>query len=613
MKKVILWLLCAISAVSFTACKTGKTSSVDSSGTSGQEIPVERVADERNMDAYSYTTANVSATDKEGRTARAGDERKDGNFVGLFYHIWHGNDNTRTYGKVYDITELLNNDPESLWDIHGNEASPLGRFHYWGQPLYGYYCSYDPYVIRKHAELFTMAGVDYLVYDTTNAVVYTDTVNEIYKVFQEYHDLGWNVPKIAFYCNTSTSATVRTIYENWYKKGLYKDLWFSLDGEKPLIIGVSDELTEAQYAEYTEFFDFRESQWPYGYNKDLRRGFPWMDWEYPQKNYNGTISVSLAQHSGARMSQREISNHGRGFDYSVFSNVSAKTRLGPNFEGQWQTVFDNNADAKKRPINNVFITGFNEWKAIKYADGQEVFFVDTFDEEYSRDIEMMKGGYDDNYYLQMTDLIKKFSFTEAKHYVYDTHTVDIEDGSLAGWAEVKANFKDFTGEAASRNHSDAFSVNTYTDDSGRNDISDVSVTHDENYLYVLVKTADDVTEYNGTDENWMTLLVKTKDGNENTFGGYDYIINRSPKENGKTTVERSSGGYNWQAAGEADYRVYGNAFVYRIPLASLGLTADKCYIRLKANDHVTAFDDIMDYYVSGDSAPIGRLGYTYGY
>ena len=31
----------------------------------------------------------------------------------------------------------------------------------------------------------------------------------------------------------------------------------------------------------------------------------------------------------------------------------------------------------------------------------------------------------------------------------------------------------------------------------------------------------------------------------------------------------------------------------------------------KVADHVTHQDDIMDYYVSGDVAPIGRLGYGY--
>jgi len=609
--KFLSLLICLVLIVSVCGCNGGDGSSGDSSGIVPEKIV--RVEDTRALSDFEYTTLNVSSTDREGRTVRSADSEKDDYFVGLFYHIWHGNDSTRTYNKVYDITELLNNDPDALWDINGTENSPLNRFHYWGQPLYGYYCSYDPYVIRKHCELFVMAGIDYLIYDTTNANPYVSTVDVIYDVFQEYYDAGWDVPKITFYTNTNTSNTVRTIYETWYKKGEHKDLWFSLDGEKPMIIGCSNELTDAQYNEYMEFFDWRESQWPYGMNEDLENGFPWMNWGYPQNNYNGTMSVSLAQHPGARMSQGKKSNQGRGFDYGTYRNKTANTPFGTNYAGQWQTVFDNNADSTKQKVNNVFITGFNEWKAIKYQDGSEVFFVDTFNEEYSRDIEMMKGGYEDNYYLQTVDTVKKYKYTDAKHYIYNKHTIDIEDSSLGGWASVKYNFLDFINDKAVRDHSDACSENVYVDNSGRNDISSVSVAHDDNYLYVKAETVDDITAYNGTDLNWMTLLIKTDEDIANSFGGYKYIVNRSPNANGKTSVERSTGGYAWAGAGEADYRVYGNAIIYRIPLSALGLTADNCYVQLKVSDNVTNYSDIMDYYVTGDSAPIGRLSYTYGY
>ena len=53
--------------------------------------------------------------------------------------------------------------------------------------------------------------------------------------------------------------------------------------------------------------------------------------------------------------------------------------------------------------------------------------------------------------------------------------------------------------------------------------------------------------------------------------------------------------------------------VVAVPLSALGLTAESCHIEFKVSDNVTKCDDIMDYYVSGDSAPIGRLSYSYGY
>lgn len=50
-----------------------------------------------------------------------------------------------------------------------------------------------------------------------------------------------------------------------------------------------------------------------------------------------------------------------------------------------------------------------------------------------------------------------------------------------------------------------------------------------------------------------------------------------------------------------------------IPLSALGLNINNCSFEFKVADHITKYDEIMDYYVTGDSAPIGRLNYSYGY
>ena len=123
---------------------------------------------------------------------------------------------------------------------------------------------------------------------------------------------------------------------------------------------------------------------------------------------------------------------------------------------------------------------------------------------------------------------------------------------------------------------------------------------------------EEITEYNGTDKNWMTLLLGT-DGAGEKFGDWQFIINRSPSANGKTSIEKSKGGYSWESAGEAEYKVHGNVIVYSIPLSVLGVTADSCHLKIKACDNLQHPEDFNDYYVSGDCAPIGRLSYSYGY
>ncbi|MGN1214707.1 MAG: hypothetical protein ACI4TJ_00525, partial [Candidatus Cryptobacteroides sp.] len=63
--------------------------------------------------------------------------------------------------------------------------------------------------------------------------------------------------------------------------------------------------------------------------------------------------------------------------------------------------------------------------------------------------------------------------------------------------------------------------------------------------------------------------------------------------------------------GKATYSVKGNVLKVTVPLEVLGLEKDNVHFGFKVADNVTNPDDIMDYYISGDSAPIGRLSFEY--
>ena len=567
----------------------------------------ERVDDERDISVQEYTVNNISAIDMYDRVTLTGDERKQDKKVGVFYHVWHGTHDT----GIFDITQLLENDPDSLYDPNGNANSPLKAFHYWGEPLYGYYHSSDPWVITRHVELFTMAGVDYLVYDLTNTVIYTDAINAIFAVLDKYQKQGFNVPKVAFYTNSASGQTMKRCYDLWYKDGKYSNLWYSMDGEHPLIIGQVDDLyrvcSEDEYNEITSLMQIRESQWPDATRFNKREGFPWMDWDYPQLNYSGTISVSLAQHPGMRMSDGSGTNHGRGFDYETFQNDEARTREGTNVEGQWKTVFDNYDS-----INNVFVTGWNEWIAQKMVDGEDrVFFVDTFNEPYSRDMEMMRDGYGDNFYLQFSRNIKKYAFSEAKHYIYDTHTIDINDFSASNWEGVKSIYRDFEGDAMERDFYRADRADRYYDSTNRNDIVNTLVTHDENNLYIRVETKDDITSPINGDTAWMNVMISLGE-NKNSFASYSYIINRT-REGSKASIEKINEEFLTNKVGECEFAYQGNVIQYSIPLSLINRDKENFNVGIKICDNIQYQNDIQDYYVSGDSAPIGRLSYSYGY
>ena len=178
------------------------------------------------------------------------------------------------------------------------------------------------------------------------------------------------------------------------------------------------------------------------------------------------------------------------------------------------------------------------------------------------------------------------------------------------WSNVKRVYRDFNGDAMARDFEDASGKNKYVDNSNRNDIVNIKVAYDDENVYFLVETAEDITAYNGTDKNWMNLFISTNDGEPN-FATFNYLVNAAPKADGATSVEKCLGGYNWQNAGDARYVLSGNKMQITIPRAALGLSGKTVSFSFKVADNVTKYDEIADYYVSGDSAPIGRLAYSY--
>lgn len=587
---------------------------ISSCGTS--EPTIERSDDTRDISLQEKTINSLTGIDALNRKISPVDTRNSKRKLGVFYHVWHGTHNKSCddIGRTYNITNLLENNPEELSDpnIHAKD------FHYWGEPLYGYYNSADPWVITKHVELLTVCGVDYLAYDLTNSVIYPNAINTLFEILTKFQNQGFNVPKVVFMTHSGSASVINSAYNSWYKEGKYKSLWYSLDGEKPLIVGVRGDVSRLNNGqELLDFFDIRDVVWPTDPRQDYE-GFPWMDWNYPQGNYSGTMVVSLAQHPGMRMSDGKDSNRGRGFDYSTFTNDPTKVNEGSNFEGQFKTVIDSNIEAINEndpdlEVNNVFVTGFNEWIAQKLVDGEgRVYFVDTYNEEYSRDIEMMKGGYGDNYLLQLMRLNREYSYEPAKHYKYDFNTIDINDSSLSDWDKVTNVYYDFEGDSIARDFISADQKHNLVNNTNRNDIVKTSITNDKDNLYIRVDTSSDITPRDASDKTFMNIFINTNK-NEDTFMGFDYVINREQNGN-KCSIERLSSGFATSKIDiEADIHINGKTMEIAIPLKALGLNSDNMNLSLKVSDNVTNQEDEMDYYINGDVAPIGRLGYSYGY
>ena len=171
---------------------------------------------------------------------------------------------------------------------------------------------------------------------------------------------------------------------------------------------------------------------------------------------------------------------------------------------------------------------------------------------------------------------------------------------------------DFTGDIASRDYkSSNFSLPRYVNDTGRNDIELARVTYDADNVYFLVKCADNITPYESGDKTWMNILLEVDNlGNYSSWENYQFVINRTV--NGKkSSVENLKSDGSSVKIGEADIAVNGKYLSVSVPRTVLGLTETDFCFRFKVADHVINYTDIMDYYVNGDSAPIGRFNYTF--
>ena len=590
------------------------------------------------------TINKLQATDDYGRSFGYMDGYKTDKdrYVGLFYFTWLGWHGTQMQG-VYDITKLIDENPDALWDTEGNEESPLGQYHYWGEPLYGYYNSKDPWVIRRQMELFTLSGIDFIAFDCTNGYDYIDVVSVILPIMQEMYDEGWDVPKFMFYLNTSSKKVLNDLYygrvtssdnvlekEGIYKNGYYKDLWFAPEG-KPKIAAITDpDSTNGEIGDPKDhivtdpvllnFFDFWESLWP---NKtQYQNGLPWMDWSKPQNIYTDTVNVSVAQHNKLPFSDALLSAEladvmwGRGYTLANGPDHSDDAiDAGLNFEEMWQ-------NAIKYDVKYTFVTGWNEWVAIKsaaalgnnqeYAEcrGKRVYFVDTVNREYSRDIEMMKGGYGDTTFLQLMRNTRTLKGAAGELAASAKTSMDIKKG-MTQWSQVADVYYDVTGEG-NRDYRGFTQDLQYTDDSLKNDISEIRVAHDDKNIYVLVVCKEDIVP-NVESNNWMNLLIDVEGQDNDAFCGYDYIVNRQSSYTGDCSVEqyvKEGGKIAYNGKGVAKFTLNGKYMQFSIPKSALGIT-DGFTINFKVADNVTEPENIQSYYISGDVAPVGRINYIF--
>lgn len=567
------------------------------------------------------------ATDALGRSLPGYAEcgpRKENRFVGMFYFVTHNNNGAKE--GPYNVTEILAADPVNpRWG---------GGTHYWGEPETGYYIMKDEWMIRRHARQLVDAGVDVIVLDNTNDRIYKDVFVFIADVFRKMRAEGEKTPQIA--CLASQNSVMQ-LWDEIYSRGLYADLWFRWKG-KPLlmfgqhIIGDRQLMDDVRFPkEITDFFTIRQS-WAWTTLKWYDNGhdeWPWVD-HYPQ-SVGWHESPDRPEYVPVAVAQHPLSNIGRSFKDGVEPerneyDVTPVTDRGLYFDQQWQRALEVDPEF-------VFVTGWNEWTAgqmtrtdpdyeqeMKKWDffpgakcgkgGREVrmgegYFIDQYNQEYSRDIEPMKGGHSDNYYYQLVANVRKYKGVERPEPVGAPVTIDME-GDFDQWRWVKKSYYDHVGDVTHRNSPGNFAAGPYINETGRNDIVESKVARDDDYVYFYVKTAEALTPH--TDPYWMLLFIDADKSHETGWEGYDLLVNAEFK-NDRTSTVKTYDGESWSGSKGVAFRYEGNEMMVRVPRSYFG--SGKLAFDFHWADGIQKLGDIEEFFLNGDQAPSRRANYRF--
>ncbi len=582
-------------------------------------------------DVYSDTWV---AMDALGRALPGFDEcgpPRENRFVGIFYFI--AREHTAP-DAPRDVTKLLAENPEhpQFWPHFP---------HHWGEPEDGYYRSTDRWVIRKHAYMLADAGVDTLIFDVTNDRTFPECYEAVCEVFREVRGEGEKTPDICF---LASEKSAYQLWENLYSKGRYADLWFYWKGKPLLLFGqhaeVRGDMNLVEFAPHIrDFFTIRKS-WAWDslswYGEEGHHRWPWVA-HYPQ--CVGWDQRGVAEQVPVAIGQHPLSGIGRSYhdghepETDIY-DVTPHTDSGPHFAEQWRRALEVDPEF-------VFITGWNEWtaggmvcddpsyealqakwsffpgatlgRAGKPLHVGEIYFIDQYNREFSRDAEPMRGGHTDNYYYQMIDGIRRYKGVRPPMAPSQPQSIDLDAG-FGQWQGIRPEFRDHLYDTLHRHEPGWGLAGPYVNSTGRNEFVTLKVARDDEMVYFYARTRGPITPC--TDPNWMLLFINTDQDKTTGWHGYDFVVNLGVIDARRTTVkaysgDRASGGWSWHEVGEARYRVEGNQLMLAVPRALLGLGTGPVAFDFHWADNIRGTGEIDDFFLNGDSAPPRRFDYRY--
>ena len=281
---------------------------------------------------------------------------------------------------------------------------------------------------------------------------------------------------------------------------------------------------------------------------------------------------------------------------------------GAYFQESWDYALKGDPDF-------LYINDWNEWTAMKFNLGpnspwlgryNSFMFVDQYNMEFNRGIQPMKGGYTDNYYMQMAQNIRRYKGARPipEHKGYTECKID---GRFGDWKSNSIEYRDTQGDTFHRD-AKGYAGLHYTDNSGRNDIITSKVAVGEHNISFYAETTERLTPH--TDPNWMLLLLDADNDSSTGWYGYDYIINRAVKNERTTTLMRwDAENAAWAEVADVAMRYADNQFELTLSREALNLTGDEFVVDFKWADNPAGLDDPISLCLEGDTAPNRRFNY----
>lgn len=263
----------------------------------------------------------------------------------------------------------------------------------------------------------------------------------------------------------------------------------------------------------------------------------------------------------------------------------------------------------------LYINDWNEWTAMKFNTEGNVswlgrinpfMFVDQYNMEFNRGIQPMKGGYSDNYYMQMAQNIRRYKGSRPipEHTGYTECKID---GRFGDWKNNPIEYRDTQGDIFHRK-AKGYAGLHYTNTSGRNDIITSKVAVGAENISFYAETATKLTPH--TDKNWMMLLIDADNNHSTGWHGYDFIINKELKNERTTTLmQYDSQKGEWSYVADIAMRYADNRLELTIPRQLLNLADTKFTLDFKWTDNPTELKDPISLCTDGDTAPNRRFNY----